>query len=167
LKFLKPLFSFEGRVNRVRYWGTAALACLLAAVFAGIALLIAHLSYSPASPFEIPMPEAAIAVLVLAIGLIIMVSTFASIGCIFFCALSLATRRLRDMGVRGEWSAAVLIAPSVILVGQNYTTTTVAGGDVGTSHFPLGIIVTGAALFVLGCLPGRRETTPGEALSVT
>lgn len=84
------LFSFEGRINRKRFWlASIAVALVSAAAIVGLTFFTAA-----AAEGHLPLPAEIGVALLLAV-----------VGVVLFCTLAISVKRLHDRGKSGWWMA--------------------------------------------------------------
>ena len=135
MDFGNLLFSFEGRINRAKFWLAVLIYVVLSVVVGVIAFAI---------------PSETLGTLLNAL-----VSLFTFVSGIF-----VAIKRLHDRGKTGWWLLLFYIAPSVLLVlGGIFWLVAAAGdvagmGSVGTLFLVAGVAISIWAFVELGCLRG-------------
>ena len=149
MNFLQVLFSFQGRINRAKYW-LAALFWVVVdiVVFGVLAVMLGNRLLALGSePTGAEIVQA-----ILSFGLGIILVCLLVVMPAFVSYLAIGIKRLHDRDQSGWWILLFYFGPAVAsAIGQN--------SDSGAVALVLGLVSLGISIWafvVLGCLRGTR-----------
>jgi uncharacterized membrane protein YhaH (DUF805 family) len=158
--WLRMLFGFKGRINRLQYWGGGVLMNVLAAVVMGMI----------GAPLLNAKSEGEVIASLAGLGLVMFPLSIVSL----WASLALTVKRLHDRGRTG-WISLLLFLPGLVMFATGFSRGLAGAAPDPTSMLPvLGIGLAIGAYFLvdLGLLPGapgvnRYGPPPGGGTSMS